>query len=334
MPRGSKNLEIGNLVCKVGLDKVLLDIFADIIWPSMQVSERYRGFGKTKFKFLSVKLISLGMDGETPILGVVGRFVKDTVLVRDQVLSQENELIEDHQELRSSPASLFLLILNTHRLVFVKESRFAPNQSEFRGTFESYVRSGIKDYINSKVAMLPKKAKKVARSRLKEEFIALKVTLSPITCRDSIEEFVDRFHKIQVLRIKTQDTNSEIDNSGLFEGLREQKNRLNSVSTSILHKSKDGLNQDEIKDELEAATCLGNQTIALTGVDCEGNYLAGDSENLAVKKSITDLSHDVEVAGSQMFDHYKGLEESNTIAKPTIGDSILRNINAIIERYF
>lgn len=333
MPRNKKCLEIGNLVCRVGLQKVLLDIFEDIIWPSIEVKDRYRSYGATKFKFLSNHLIKLGMDGTTPVVGMVGRFVKDTVLSREQVLVNDSEIVHDPQSMRSSPASLFLLILNTHRLIYVKETRFAPSLSEFKGTFEHYVRMGIRDYINFTVSQLKRTERKKARARLKGEFISLKVSLNPITCKDSIEEFVDRFRKIQTLKIKSEEVNNEIDNSEFLEGFRAQKTRLKSSSAVLIHRSNDGLDQNEVKSELHVASKLGNQTVVISGEDDNGNFLTGDSENLAVRKSITELSQNTNEAAVQMFDYYKDLEKENTVSKALIGENLFSRITKIIERY-
>ena len=142
----TKLMQYANFVLKFG-EQELLDEF-EIVSRAFLHDVRVRSYGKTHFHFLEPKLKLL--DQTDPMsLAIFGRFVKDTVLERDQVLDG-GLLRQSHDELRSSPSSYFVLMLASHRLVFLPETRFAPTLAQFAATTRKFLLDAHKDFIRDK----------------------------------------------------------------------------------------------------------------------------------------------------------------------------------------
>jgi hypothetical protein len=94
-----KNLEIANLVCKFG-DHNLLDLYKEVVEPSF-FKNKNRKAGKSNFYFDEVSLVNLGEDilGKKDTLALVGRFVKQTKLEREQYRDSTGKLVKDKKNL-------------------------------------------------------------------------------------------------------------------------------------------------------------------------------------------------------------------------------------------
>lgn len=61
--------------------------------------------------FHDVKPVLLD-NSENKVIGIIGRFIKDTTLVREQIFLDKQWIVKDSESIQSSPSSIFLLILN------------------------------------------------------------------------------------------------------------------------------------------------------------------------------------------------------------------------------
>src|SRR4051812_9872249 len=85
-----------NFICTFGDKEFLLDYLAEIVIPSLTEKQQTREWGTTKYYLLDGGTEILQIDGiDRPIL--FGRFVKDTILKRDQVLNPDMALVKDRQ---------------------------------------------------------------------------------------------------------------------------------------------------------------------------------------------------------------------------------------------
>lgn len=87
--------------------------------------------------FHDVKPVLLD-NSENKVIGIIGRFIKDTTLVREQIFLDKQRIVKDSESIQSSPSSIFLLILNNHRLIYVKETKNAPPKDAFIKTLLSF----------------------------------------------------------------------------------------------------------------------------------------------------------------------------------------------------
>ena len=162
MRRKKFNLELGNFICRFGSKKVLLDLADEIIIPAFTDPNLSRGFGKTKYFFHEVKLVAIPNTSQKPILGIIGRFVKDTTLEREQIFKEGKGLIKDSSSIKSSPSSIFLLILHNHRLLYVKETKYAPSKETFGHTALNFIRKKYSIFIDNEYEKRKREANKPA----------------------------------------------------------------------------------------------------------------------------------------------------------------------------
>ena len=125
--RYTPSIEFANYTLTFGSEKVLLDLFAEIVEPSFEDQKYVRRTGSASWFFLNTQLVTLRDDVDPPIIGLAGRIVKKTTLRRTQIITADSRLLEDQQELDTAPSSIFLLLLNNHRLLFCREMRGAPD---------------------------------------------------------------------------------------------------------------------------------------------------------------------------------------------------------------
>ena len=111
-------MEVANFSCKSVLgDLELLDIFNDYVFPAMSNKEVP---GSKNSETLSYKFIDLQFLKIEKELLLVGRLVKNLNLQRQQILEGDS-LVQSYETMESAPSSFFVLILNTHKLLWVRE---------------------------------------------------------------------------------------------------------------------------------------------------------------------------------------------------------------------
>lgn len=147
MAERTLNMEMGNLICRFGSDHVLLDLAEEVVLPAFLTENQVRSYGSTRYFFHDVKPVLLDNDADK-VVGIIGRFIKDTTLAREQIFVEDRGLVRDSESIRSSPSSIFLLILNNHRLIYVKETKDAPPKDAFKSTLLDFLRESHERFIN------------------------------------------------------------------------------------------------------------------------------------------------------------------------------------------
>ncbi|WP_419243621.1 hypothetical protein ACN08P_02690 [Photobacterium leiognathi subsp. mandapamensis] len=228
-----KRLEFGNYTLKFGEKKVLLDMFDEIVMPSFLEMKYIRKLGdNSEYFFLDTELIILDDNAEEPVLGIAGRMVKNTKLKRDQIF-KEGELVDDKDEMESAPSSTFLLILNNHRLILTREVAGAPTIQNFQSTSQYCLSQAYKDFINKEFDEADDAKKKnpdlerVTKKKLKEDTPSPLLRITPLPDKESLEDFIGRFEKINKLSIKLLPTNrEEIDNDDFWAALDKGRENM------------------------------------------------------------------------------------------------------------
>jgi hypothetical protein len=146
MPK-KHELEFANFILKFGQEGVLLDYVEEIVIPAfMQKGER--SYGRTKHFFHHVEILNLG-ESEELVPCIVGRYIKNTVVSREQVYDEEGqELIKDNESLNTSPSAIFILILNNHRLIYFSETSYSPSLRSFQLTVAKLLREKYHTFID------------------------------------------------------------------------------------------------------------------------------------------------------------------------------------------
>ena len=327
-------LELGNFICKFGRQKALIDFLEDLIIPAFIDDKLERTYGKTKYFFHDVKLVHIPNDENKNVLGVIGRIIKDTTLEREQIF-EKGTLIKDRSSMKSSPSSVFLLVFNNHRLLYVKETKDAPSKETFGHTYLNFLRSKYNSFIEKTLKERNEKdgsSKKTTKKKLRIEFPKPTLEIIPLTSEDDIEVFLKKYGVLKTIEIKFSERNNETDNDPFFEQLQTRKDLLGSAVTGIRHHNKDGLDKDYAVQEIREATVQGNQRVSLVGLDSEGDKLQGNNEQFQIRKSIDELSGNWDEDALNLFNSFMSLVKDDIIKVPNEKEAVTEKLSSLLER--
>lgn len=302
-----------NFVCRFGEKQVLLDYVEEIVIPAFVDDKLIRSYGRTHFFFFECKLIVLDDNRENPVMGISGRFIKNTHLTREQIFDPERGIVHDEASMPSAPSAYFILVLNSHRLIYFPETAHAPDLSAFRATALSFLRDKHKDYINRRFDALKGEGEKVTKKQLNSDHPQPTLEVVPISGDEEIEAFVRRYGVLKKIEFRLIEPNDEIDGHELFNEIRAYLNPLSPDTTKLEVKSSDGLDIDEAVPRIKDATATANQEVKLTGLDHDGNNLAGDNHTFKVGAPIETVPPTRKGLTEKLFKTYESLKDSGTI---------------------
>lgn len=324
-------VEVANLTLRFG-NKVLLDLAEQIVIPAFTDKNLVRTYGDTRYFFYGVKKVTLEA-GRKPVLGIAGRIVKDTKIVREQIYDTERGLVRNRKALRSAPSAFFLLILNNHRLLYIRETSDAPPKAAFRTTLLSFLRTKYKEHIDKEHEKAKESSNLVTKKQLMESLERPTLQLIPLTSGEGIEEFVSKYEVLQVLEFKLGRRNDENDNEPFFEQLQEKKDELGSNVSSVRHQNASGLNKTRAREEIAEATQQGNQLVRLSGLDQEGDRLLGNNENFQLRKPIGEIGANVKSAAEKAYRSFKSLVADGIVKLPAIQPEVLAKVRELARRF-
>ncbi|WP_202691859.1 hypothetical protein [Pseudomonas fluorescens] len=273
-------MEAANFTCKFG-DKNLLDYFDDVVLPAF-LEKRTRVYGETSYFFSDVKVVEV-----QGVLCIVGRLVKDGLLLAEQRYVG-GEIVQDERTMQSSPTAVFVLMLNTHRLIFGKETKHPPTLQMFESTAIRFLKDAHKEFIGRQVESAKDTGEKLTKAAATRKHPYPILQVVPLSSEGDIKSFIRRFDKLKVVQYKFTPRNDEADNAGFFfDSAQEQQESVGSKTLTITHSNSEGLHKDQVLVEVTAATAQGNQVVTLKGVDAAGDQLKGDNADFQIKKKIT-----------------------------------------------
>lgn len=314
MPR-QLGVEFANFICKFG-DKDLLDFAGEVILPAFLAKGLMRTFGETtSYFFHQTKLIEFSDNG-IPVLCIAGRFIKDTNLEREQVFEQ-NRLIRDPQQLHSSPSSIFVLILNNHKLIYVNETVGAPNLKAFNSTISAFAKKKHFEFINKlyeeKNKVATAEDQKISKRRLVELYPYPNIEIIPLSSETSLSQFISKYQILRRVEARLVETNQELDMNHFFAAVREKKDEIGSKATTLTHYSPGGLSKEEAIHQLNAATNQGNTKIKLEGKDSQGDTLRGNNDSFKIRVPVENISANVSEAAKELLLIFERLRKNSTI---------------------
>lgn len=311
-----QTIEFGNLGCRFG-PHVLVDKLEEIVAPAF-FREHVRKYGDTTFFFYGVQEIILTDAEGVAYTGIAGRLIKNTRVRRDQVFTAEG-LVKDAKSLASAPSSFFLLILDTHRLAYVRETPDAPYMSAFRSTLHAFLRREHTDYVN-RVA----EGRGVTKVSVTEETPRPSLQLIPLTSDAGIDEFIGSFEKLTTFEVSIKRKNDELDDDEFFEELDRQGQDVGATSSVLKHQNGAGLDIASVAQKLKSTSGAGQQIIKLKGLDAEGDVLQGNNENFQLKRPTQTLPRNVIKASERLFDNYLNLTKEGLIKVPPVSARVRR----------
>lgn len=295
----TKKLEFGNFTLKFGPDKVLLDFFEEIVEPSFEAQKHLRKIeGKGEYFFINTSKMKItDINGKTHA-AIVGRIVKNTKLKREQIF-QDNHIVLDKKELETAPTSIFILLIENHRLIFCRELPGAPSIQNFESTCQRFLsiehKLLVEKLIENATPDNEKEPPRGTKKKINESYPSPKLRVTPLSDRQSLSEFLNRFKKIDKVTIKLLPTNQEeIDNDSFWADLGRRKEEMGSTTASVqFNGGKDGLAGDKVEDQVSAASGMGNAQVQIRGEDSQGDSIKGNNEDFSLSIELDSLSKNI-----------------------------------------
>ena len=332
--RFKSDIEFANYTLTFGDEKVLLDFILEIVVPSFENQRYVRKTSAASWFFLDTKFVTLKSDADSPMVGIAGRIVKKTKLKRTQIITTDSKLLQDMQELDTAPSSLFLLILNNHRLLYCREMPGAPTLENFCATSSYCLRQAYKDFAKRELGDATEliSLSDKGDSTLPTPLPSLRLT--PLLHEEELETFVNRFSVIKKLTIKLLKTNEEIYMDDFWQDLNSKRSEMCSESAKVeFIGASEGMDAASVMQEASAAGEYANSEIKIYGFDSEGDKIFGDNADFSLKATIESLSREIEVAAKQMFNRFEHLVRTGHISLPSIPSSVATKIKSFMDTY-
>ena len=336
-----KKLVFANFTCKFGDKFNLLDLFDNVVHPSFQSKNFSRPFKGTVYFFLDTKLLTLknNVNGEDELV-LAGRLVKNTKLKREQVYRSDEGIINDKRELESAPTSFFLLILSSHRLLYMKEVAGAPPLATFQSTCQNFLKRSHKSFIdreydkNNAERSTNSTIKRITKKKLVLDYPYPILRITTLTDPTSLRSYVDQFEKIEELTIKILPTNDEdIDNDDFWNALGDCRERMGGKSyaeTKFRNKA-DGLNQEEVYEQSSLASEHANSELKLKGKDSSGGNMRGNNDDFQLSVDISEdtKQKNIGLTAQVLFSKFLEQIRIENIVVPKSAQSVIQKLIAI-----
>ena len=115
-----------NFVCHFG-ELELLDYLNEIVIPAFVLRRGERRFKDGRYFFDAVEIVNLSSDTSMQELAICGRFVKDMIVRSEQRWDTvAGTLVTEARKLETAPSAVFVLLLASHKLIYLLETTSAP----------------------------------------------------------------------------------------------------------------------------------------------------------------------------------------------------------------
>lgn len=198
----------------------------------------------------------------------------------------------------------------------------------FRTTLSRFLKTCHRNFIKAKGEELdPETSERPSLRELVKKFPYPSVDLTPLGSQESIHSFIQKFQRIETVTANLLETNSELDNDGMFKSIRRSEKRMRSTKTTLRYENKkQGLNPTETEEQLTVLAKQGNHSMKVKGVDANGETLEGDNEKFKVKIPIADLPADLRGATKTLLQRFLALKNENIITVPDSNPAVIQRI--------
>ncbi len=323
-------MEVANLVCRFGEQKVLIDFLDDIVIPAFFVDEERANRGNDYY-FTGQQFVYL-KRGDIDSLALTCRFIKSTILTRHQTYSRNDGLIKDEKSLPSAPSALAALLLKSHRLLYLREVPNAPAPSTFGTTFVHFMKRIIDNKRNDHIIENMMEGRRISKASAAEQYPYPDLRVVPVVSQESLKEFINRFDSLNTVKIEVAPTNNELDNNKFFKLLRSSKSSMNSTRTVVQHHNSQGLDKESTLEHVEAAK-QGNAFVQMKGKDASGDDLVGDNNNFSVRAIVDTDTDDPDRSIKDLYERYEGLIQEDVINVGQSLDDITGKLKSSYNRF-
>lgn len=239
----------------------------------------------------------------------LGQFIKNTTLSREQIFKDGEGIVRSKAELATAPSAFFVLILSNHRLIYLAETRDAPDIKTFKSTVLQFVKIKYSEYIDQ--LHEEGKGTKVSLKRIIKEPT---LEIIPLTGKEGISDFIDRYKTLRRIEFNIIIPNDEIDAQQMFDAIRGLSQDVDARKTQLIAQNKNGLDKEKVKEEIESATEKGNQTVRVSGVDYEDQRLVGNNDEFKISTYLDKPEHTKIGKARQLWNIFEGFVSTNMLS--------------------
>lgn len=242
-------IELANFNCTFDDGKkAMMEFFDDIVYPAL-TSGLVRKRGEVNNFLEHVNIMEI--NNRKILYGVC---VKDTIIKIQSRYSENSGLISVDESYKSSPCSIFILCLKTHRMGFYKIQKGSPDIHSFKTTVEFL----LKRYI-----------------REKENLPNVILNIVPIPSEEKLSNSLSQLSKIDKITYKLFSLNHGVDSSEAIENIHKLSNRINAPTVSVNFNSPQ--NRHEISKVIEETQ--GKSNIVIRGRNINGDKVVLENDN-------------------------------------------------------
>ena len=304
-------IAFANFNCTFG-SRDLKDLLEEVVLPSFQIDEPILRRGNSYVVFLYTKREEVELD-DTREDVIHGKILYAKKITSSQYLTSDMQLKRETRELDSAPSSTFILLLNTHRLIYFAETDNAPSLDKF----EKASRRALKVAYDRFIATLVIN-KYYTKAAAKSEFENPVLDIVEFTEKDSFNSFLERFSKLKKLEIHFFRPNGEYHYADFFETVSDTSEYLGAKSTQCkIENGRNGLNKDAVRELAAPAAEKAEQKIYLDGIDTKGRKIKGTNKNFMLIRDFLPL----EAVGNVMINlisYYRTLVKTGDLPEEHI----------------
>lgn len=320
------DLSLANFICTFGDNQVLLDFAEEIVFPAFLTDTLIRKYGDTSYYIYEAKVVSLGNRDGLNELAVIGHFVKDTVLKRQQIV-KSGVLVEDYREMPSAPSSFFVLLLSDHRLLYFADTPSAPDIKTFASTIQIFLRRKWRVMLQQKHA---DSVRGITLKSLAKQYPMPRLNVVPVAREDAITESIGTFSKIEKIKFKLIKPNDEPDAAKVLDSVRQRYQKLKPARLDLEIADAHGLDIEESVEAVKEAASGLNTEIIVTGKDEYDNKAQADNDQFALKIPIENPpTEDVELA-KRLHDEFIKQVSNKSVHRAPITTKIRDAVNALV----
>jgi len=318
-------LVFANLICRFGDDKVLLNEADDIVFPAFFHDNLVRKFGDTESYFYEVKLRRLGERDGAPELAIAGRFVRETVLKRQQIV-RDGRLVESYREMPSAPSAFFVLLLADHRLLYFAETHHAPSLDTFASTLGIFLRRVWRNEINRRYE---DNERTRTKKELERETPRPRVEVIAVARDELIAESIASFESIKRVKFKLIKPNDETTPSSIYASVREYFAGLNPERLDLEAADSEGLEPEPTIEAVQKAADDGNTLINVTGTDEHGNKATADNTKFALSVPVDNPPEDDAALAARLKEEFDTQVANGTVKREPVSQWVRNALNRL-----
>ncbi|MFB5673569.1 hypothetical protein ACE3NQ_13485 [Paenibacillus terreus] len=209
-----KVLNIANFNLTFGKEnKPMLEYLEEIVLPAFK-SKIEREDDGNRYLFDDVQIVEL-----RGYYFIVGEFIKRTTLEIRSRYSEKDGIRDTNERVPSDPYSLFIISLNNHRMILIKNQKGSPDIRSFNTTAKIIIGQYVKN-MNKEITIHKDKLPKPN----------LNVVAIPFS--ETIQQELRKVKKVKYIKLKFYPLNGDIPVNSIFNALREEMIEVGSKSAS------------------------------------------------------------------------------------------------------